>query len=139
MTNADSIYANRYRGLFYVATIFTLILFGSRYLPYLLYFVHQVAPLFDPALTLIYWLLYPIDLLFTYLWLYITLSVVALTLTIAALKWSYPSRLWQIGLLVGLLAIVALPLVKRYKPAVWVEPEYAIIRVPTEPGLLVVW
>ncbi|MDF1515879.1 MAG: hypothetical protein P1S60_18875 [Anaerolineae bacterium] len=135
MTHTDDVNDKRRRWLVYATTIITLVIFGSRYLPYLLYLVHQIAPPFDPVLALFYWLLYPIDLLFTYLWLYIALSVAGLALTISALKWSRPSKLWKVGLFIGLLAIVALPLVMRYKPTVWVEPGYTV-RVPTQPGLL---
>ena len=90
----------------------------------------------DESLLLwVYWLLFPGDLLFTRLWLYLALSVLGLILVLAAWAKSRAGWLGRAALVIGLLAIVALPLVYRYEPAVRVAPEYEA-QVITQPGRL---
>jgi hypothetical protein len=118
-----------------LSAAFIWLFFGSRYLHFLLYLLHQVAPWLEPLLTRVYMALYPLDWLFTYLGVYVGLSVLGVMLVGIAMAWGRPGWLGRIALLGGLLAIVALPAVYRYRPVVSVEAGY-VMRVPTEPGVL---
>ena len=124
------------RWLLLLAVAFSWLFFVSRYAYFPLYLLHRTIPGVESLLFGVYAVLYPFDLLFTHLWLYIVLSVLGLVLVIAALVWSRSGWLGRAALLVGLLAIMALPVVYRYQPAVRVEPEYAA-QVITRPGPLV--
>jgi hypothetical protein len=120
------------RWLLFLAVAFSWLLFVSRYAYFPLYMLHQTIPGTESLLVWGYWLLFIGDLLFTRLWLYLTLSVLGLMLVIAAWAKSRAGWLGRTALLVGLLAIVALPVVYRYEPAVQVEPTYAA-QVITQP------
>lgn len=126
---------NRRRWLVGLSVAFVWVFFGSRYLYFPLYLVHQAAPGSEPLLRWLYMVLYLLDWPFTYLGVYVGLSVLGLALAVAALVWGRPGWPGRIALAVGLLGIIALPAVFRYEPAVDVDPGY-VMRVPTEPGLL---
>jgi hypothetical protein len=123
------------RWFVWLSAAFIWLFFGSRYLYFLLYLAHQVVPSFEPLLTGVFMILYPFDWLFTYLGIYIGLSVFGLVFGIIALAWGRPGWLGRVALAGGLLAILALPAVHRYQPAVDVESGY-VMRVPTEPGAI---
>ena len=123
------------RWLLLLAVAFSWLLFVSRYAYFPLYLLHQTIPGAESLLLWGYWLLFPGDLLFTRLGRYLALSVLGLMLVLAA--WAKSRAGWRgrAALVVGLLAIVALPLVYRYEPAVRVAPEYES-QVITQPGRL---
>ena len=118
MSDAKAPSTNRSCWLVFATIVFTWVVFGSRYLYLLLYLVRQIAPGLDSLLACMCGLLYPFDLLFTDMGGCILSVVLGLLLTVTALIWLHPSWFGRIALLVGLLAIVALPLVYRYQPSV---------------------
>jgi len=126
-----------------VSLIFIGVFFGSRYIRFPFALLAQSVDTMPTPLWLSrrlrwlwlgFFLLYPIDLLFTSLTVYLALSAVGLVLGIAAIAVARPGRLSLGFLLLGLLAIAALPLANRYRPAVTVDPGRAQLRVPTQPG-----
>jgi hypothetical protein len=133
-TSSDDV-RREFRWLLLLAVAFSWLLFVSRYAYFPLYLLHRTIPGLESLLFGVYWVLFAGDLLFTQLWLYVGLSVVGLVLVIAAWVKAGSGRLGRVGLLVGLLAITAMPVVYRYQPAVWVESEYAA-QVITQPGVL---
>ena len=123
------------RWFVWLSAAFIWLFFGSRYLRFLLYLVHQAVPSLEPILTWGSMVLYPLDWLFTYLGIYTGFSVFGLLLGMTAMVWGRPGRQGRIMLVGGLLAILAMPAVYRYRPAVNVEPGF-VMRVPTEPGAI---
>jgi hypothetical protein len=118
------------------AIAFTWLFFVLRYLPILLSgLFYRSVPGLSRWLDAAYFVIFPLDLLFTRLVLYLALSVLGLAMAVAALVWGAPRRMGKIALLVGIVAIVAMPLAYRYQPAVWAEEGY-VIRIPTQPGPL---
>ena len=123
--------------------IFIGVFFGSRYIRFPFALLAQSVDTMPTPLWLsrrLRWvwmgflLLRPIDLLFTSLTAYLALSAVGLVLGIAAIALARPRKLSLALLLLGLLAIAALPFVSQYRPAVTVDPVEAHVRVPTQPG-----
>jgi len=123
--------------------IFIGVLFGSRYIRFPGALLAQGVAAMPTPLWLsrrLRWvwigflLLYPIDLLFTSLTVYLVLSAAGLVLGIATIALARPRKLSLALLLLGLLAIAALPFVYRYRPAVTVDPGGAQLHVPTQPG-----
>jgi hypothetical protein len=112
---------------------FIWLFFGSRYLHFVLYAVYQAVPRLERLLGRVSMILYPLDRLFTYLGIYVGLSVLGLVLVLIGMAWGRPGWMGRIVLVGGLLAILALPAVYEYTPAVSVEPGY-VMRVPTDPG-----
>jgi hypothetical protein len=119
----------------WLSAAFIWLFFGSRYLHFVLYAVYQVVPRLERLLGRVSMILYPLDWLFTYQGVYIGLSVLGLVLVLIGMAWGRPGRMGQIVLVGGLLAILALPAVYEYTPAVSVEPGY-VMRVPTDPGAI---
>lgn len=127
---------NRRQWLPILALVFSWIVFGSRYLYFLLdNNLDLVALAMTPFLGPIYIILYFPDLLFTRLEVYLILNVLGLGLTLVALIRGCPGRVVRVLLFLGLLAILVLPVLYHYEPAVWTDSDYAV-RVPTQPGLL---
>jgi len=133
----------RWRWLVPVALSFIGVIFGSRYIKFPVALLAQgVAAMPTPLwlsrrlrwLWIGFFVLYPIELLFTSLTVYLVLSAVGLVLGIATIAVARPRKLSLALLLLGLLAIAALPFVHRYRPAVTVEPGGAQLHVPTQPG-----
>lgn len=137
---------SRFRWLVSAALIFIVVFFGTHYLKLPLALVGRTVTgppsplwlgrLLRVPLRAIYAALYPIDLLFTSLPVYLALSAIGLALCTAALALARPAKLGRAALMLGLLAVFALPSLYRYKPAVVGDPKYALIRVPTQPGPL---
>ncbi len=123
------------RWLLLLAVAFSWLLFVSRYAYFPLYLLHQTMPGAESLLLGVYWLLFPGDLLFTRLGRYLALSVLGLMLVLAAWANSRAGWIGRAALGIGLLAIVALPVVYRYEPAVRVAPDYEA-QVITQPGRL---
>jgi hypothetical protein len=119
----------------WLSAAFIWLFFGSRYLHFVLYAVYQVVPRLERLLGRVSMILYPLDWSFTYLGIYVGLSVLGLVLVLIGLAWGRPGRMGRIVLVGGLLAILALPAVYKYTPAVSVEPGY-VMRVPTDPGAI---
>ncbi len=128
-------FRDRRKYLVYLSIIFIWLFFGSRYLHFLLYYLHQAAPSAEPLLTKVSMILYPFDWLFTYLGVYIGFSILGLVLAVIALAWGRPGWMGRVALAGGLLAIVVLPVVYRYQSVVKTEAGY-VMRVPTDPGAL---
>ena len=134
----------RFGWLVPASLIFIGVIFGSIYIRYPYALLAQgIAAMPTPLWLsrLLRWpligfhlLLYPIDLLFTSLTVYLVLSVAGVVLGIATIALARPRKLSLALVLLGLLAITALPFVYRYRPAVTVDPGGALIRVPTQPG-----
>ena len=133
--NITGFFRDHRRWFVWPSAAFIWLFFGSRYLHFLLYVVHQAVPSLEPLLTRGYIILYPLDWLFTYLGVYVGLSVLGLLLGIAAMVWGRPGWRGRSVLVGGLLAILAMPAVYRYRPAVNVEAGY-VMRIPTEPGAI---
>jgi len=123
------------RWFVWLSAAFIWLFFGNRYLHFLLYLAHQAVPSFEPLLTGVFMILYPFDWLFTYLGIYIGLSLFGLVFGIIALTWGRPGWLGRVALAGGLVAILALPAVYRYQPVVNAESGY-VMRVATEPGVM---
>jgi len=145
MTNVKQ-HQNRFGWLVTVSLVFIGIVFGSRYAKFPLALVGRtlesmplkswLSRLLHRPVIGFYVSLYPIDLLFTSLPVYLALSVTGLALVVAALVLARPGKLGRAVLLLGFLAVLALPFVTRYKPAVVVNPDRVQINVPTRPGPL---
>ncbi len=75
------------------------------------------------------------NLLFTYLIGYLAFSLFGIGLVIAALLWARPRWLVRLLLVLTLLALVAVPWIYRYRPALVAAPGLAM-REPTDPGWL---
>ena len=121
----------RWRWLVPASLSFIGVIFGSRYIKFPVALLAQgVAAMPTPLwlsrrlrwLWIGFFVLYPIELLFTSLTVYLVLSAVGLVLGIATIAVARPRKLSLALLLLGLLAIAALPFVHRYRPAVTVEP-----------------
>ncbi len=127
------------------ALIFVGVVFGSFYVKIPLALVWrtlEMLPLgpwlwqtLQRSLTAVYIGLYPLDLLFTSLPLYLALSAIGLCLAIAALILVRPAGVGRIALWLCVLAVVALPAAYWYEPAVTVAPGQVAVRIPTRPGL----
>ncbi len=76
-----------------------------------------------------------LQIAFNELWLYLLISLLGISLVLAALIWGQPGRITRILLVLTLLAILAFPWFYHYEPAVIAAPGHDL-RWPTEPGLL---
>lgn len=138
-------YPQRRRWLLPAALVFIVLVFGSHYarLPiggvyralWTLSTPRWLRGLFEAPLRGFYIGLWWFDLLFfSRVASYLALSAAGLGLAVAALIWSRPGKLGSGLLVVSLVAILALPAIYRYEPAVTVDPTMARVRVPTQPG-----
>ena len=81
------------------------------------------------------WLyLFPLGLLFSNPVVYWVASALVLSLAMLAWTWGHPDRVGRVALLLMVLAVVAMPLVRHYRPAVAPQPG-ATMRVLTLPGV----
>ena len=136
----------RFQWLAPVSLIFIGIVFGSHYIMFPLALVARIMEKIPLQLWLkqllrwpfigFYAALYAINLLFTDLSAYLALSVIGLALALAALAFARPTQLGRVGLLLGLLAILAMPITRQYRSAVVTSSDSVHIDVPTQPGLL---
>ena len=140
----DGRQTTRSRWLTPFAVAFALGLFGIRYIRFPLAMLARAVDAVSVPRWLsgflrwpyigLYAALYPIDLIYTRLWIYLALTALGLAVVFAALLFGRPSRLGRVALLISLLAIAGVPFVYRYRPVVRVDPARVDMKVPTQPG-----
>lgn len=118
-----------------VALILGGLLFLGQYLGLVLMNLVRLLGLPFQFVALLDWLyLFPLGLLFSNPVVYWVSSALVLSLAVLAWVWGHPGRAARVALLLVVLAVVATPLVRHYRPAVKAQPGVTM-RVLTLPDI----
>jgi hypothetical protein len=123
------------RWLLAAALVLGGLLFLGRYLALVvMHGLRLVGAPTMPMATLDFAYLYPLGLLFSIPVVFWASVALVLSLVVLAWVWGHPGRVARVALLLVVLAVVAMPLVRHYRPAVKAQPGVTM-RVLTLPGI----
>ena len=123
------------RWLLAAALVLGGLLFLGQYLALaVMHLLRLVGSPFIPIVTLDFAYLYPLGLLFSNPVVFWVSSALVLSLAVLAWVWGHPGRAARVALLLVVLAVVATPLVRHYRPAVAAQPGVTM-RVLTLPSV----
>jgi hypothetical protein len=123
------------RWLSVVALVLGGLLFLGQYLALaVMHGLRLVGSPTMPIATLDFAYLYPLGLFFSNPLVFWVSSVLVLGLAVLAWMWGHPGRVARVALLLVMLAVVATPLVRHYRPAVQAQSSVTL-RVLTLPTL----
>jgi hypothetical protein len=122
------------RWLLVAALLLGGVLFVGQYLAFtVMYGLLLIGSPTMPIATLDFAYLYPLGLLFSNPIVFWVSSALVLSLAVLAWGWGHPGRAARVALLLVMLAVLATPLVRHYRPAVKAQPGVTM-RVLTLPG-----
>ncbi len=111
------------RWLLVVALVLGGLLFLGQYLGLILMNLVRLLGLPFQFVAVLDWLyLFPLGLLFSNPVVYWAASALVLSLAVLAWAWGHPDRVGRVALLLVVLAVVAMPLVRHYRPVVKAQP-----------------